>query len=464
MAVNGDSPQSDRFDRVDEFRAYAERRAEGGVAVPPLQLLPHERRLHVRQTLIEDNQARIENRPHGAQTKFDALASDLFSFFRGTALLYYRDHAGSDAHLPIVLTVGDVHPENFGVMPNSDGAPFFGVNDFDEAWAAPFSYDIKRGATGFWIVAAQHGDRKKDRRRIVHAFVRGYLDAMHAYAHDDRSSTFQFRHDNSPPMIRSLLQGAMTSRAGFLAKLVDPATTRFRPSKKRVPNSSRVPEFQDVVDRYVKANEMDGLLRRESFFRVLDVARKKGSGTASLGLDRFWVLIEGRSPEPDGCVVLEMKQTRRSALHGLVPADDVDPGGDHPASARRVVAAHQVHLVGGDPLYGFAEIDGRSFLVRERSPFKDEIDLDDLDTDDLAEYAGICGQALAQPHARSAAEAGIMAGDGERRVLSSIVPELFCSDVVEFAQVAADRVHDDHAIFRRDHACGAFRNRNRNRD
>ena len=34
-------------------------------------------------------------------------------------------------------------------MPNEDGAPFFGVNDFDEAWVAPFSYDVKRGAVGF---------------------------------------------------------------------------------------------------------------------------------------------------------------------------------------------------------------------------------------------------------------------------------------------------------------------------
>jgi hypothetical protein len=38
-----------------------------------------------------------------------------------------------------------------------------------------------------------------------------------------------------------------------------------------------------------------------------------------------------------------------------------------------------------------------------------------------------------------------------------IIPELFVSDVEEFAQVAAHRVYADHALFRRDHARGAFR-------
>lgn len=47
--------------------------------------------------------------------------------------------AGDDAWMPTVLTLGDVHPENFGVMPNADNVPIFSVNDFDEAYYAPFT-------------------------------------------------------------------------------------------------------------------------------------------------------------------------------------------------------------------------------------------------------------------------------------------------------------------------------------
>ncbi|MDN5859815.1 MAG: DUF2252 domain-containing protein [Pseudonocardia sp.] len=446
-----------QHDRSTQFREYAERRARGTVETPPLQLTAHERRIHVRQTLLEDHRARIENRPDGAQLKFDTLAGDAFTFFRGTALLYYRDHAGTDGQLPIVFTIGDAHPENFGVMANSDGAPFFGVNDFDEAWAAPFSYDVKRAAVGFWIAAAENGERRRDRRRIVASFVGGYFTALRAYSIDDRSSTFQFRLDNSPKMIRSLLKRSMTDRSEFLARYVDPETGGFRPSRKRVPHSSHVAEFQKVVNRYVKENDLGEVTRPKSFFRVLDVARKKGSGTGSLGLDRYWVLLEGWDADPNTCVVLEFKRARRSALHGLVPDNDVTSVEGEEESARRIVTAHGVHLVGGDPLYGFAEIDGRSFLARERSPYKGGMAVADLDLDEMITYADVCGHALAQPHARSDAETGIMEGSAETRILSSLTPELFCSDVVEFAEVAADRVYADLAMFREDQRNGAFR-------
>lgn len=445
-----------RYDRSAQFREYAQRRAEGSVVTPPLQLTPLERRSHVRQTLLEDHRNRIENRPEGAQLKFDTLARDPFRFFRGTALLYYRDHAGTDGDLPIVFTIGDVHPENFGVMTNSDGAPFFGVNDFDEAWAAPFSFDVKRGAVGFWIAATENGERKRHRRRIVRAFVDGYLDALRAYSLDDRSSTFQFRHDTSPDMIRSLLERSMTPRPEFLHGLVDPATGRFRPTRKRVPHTSHVEEFQEVVDRYVEANDLGGVPRPSSFFRVLDVARKKGSGTGSLGLDRYWALLEGWDDDPGSRVVLEFKKARRSALHGLVPTDDVAfVDGDEPA--RRIVTAHAVHLVDGDPLHGSAVIGGQSFLARERSPYKGSIEVADLDRHEMTTYAGVCGHALAQPHARSDEETGIMEGSAEERILSSITPPLFRADVVEFAEAAAERVYADHRLFREDQRRGAFR-------
>lgn len=451
------SVQQAPLDRSAQFRAYAERRASGSVEVPPLLLPPHERRLHVRQTLLEDHRERIENRPEAAQHKFDALAADPYVFFRGTALLYYRDHAGTDGHLPVVVTVGDVHPENFGVMANADGAPIFGVNDFDEAWAAPFSYDVKRGAVGFWIAAGRNGERKRDRRRIVRSFVEGYLGALRAYSVDNRAASFQFRLDNSPKIIRKLLERAMTDRETFLGSMVDLRTNRFVPSRKRVPDSSHVARFQKVVDRYVKDNDLGGIPRPKSFFRVLDVARKKGSGTGSLGLDRYWILLEGWDPDPAQSVVIELKKARRSALYGLVPVSDLVAEESDEESARRVVTAHGVHLVDGDPLYGFADLDGRSFVVRERSPYKEEIDVAELGLADLLDYAEVCGQALAQPHARSDEDTGIMEGSAERRILASIVPGLFVGDVVEFAEAAAGRVEADHALFRRDHGCGAFR-------
>lgn len=439
-------------DRSEAFKIYAEQRAKGHVTLPPVLLPERERRLHVRQTLREDHQFRIHNRPEGAQEKFDKLVDSAFSFFRGTALLYFRDYGGTDAHLPQVFTIGDVHPENFGVMPNEDGAPFFGVNDFDEAWVAPFSYDVKRGAVGFYIAAKENGLKKKHRRQVVRSFVQGYVRALIEFARDDQESTFQYRLDNSPDMIRALIEGSMQARAHFLEDLIDMEKEQFRPSDEIVPHSRHIKKFQRVIDTYRQENDIGGREKSKDFFQVKDVAIKKGSGTASLGLDRYFVLLQGWGERVQDDVVLEMKQARRSALYGLVPPNDFE----NEEKAEQVVTAHRVHLVGGDPFYGRAIIDKESFLVRERSPFKDDIDVGDLSKGELKTYADICGRALAQTHARSDQATGIMEGDAEKRILTSITRKLFCYDVVDFAESAAKRVYADHKLFKKDHALGAF--------
>src|SRR6056297_1260028 len=118
--------------RVEEFRALSEALSSGAAIVPPALLSGQARREHVRSTLREDHAIRIEERAPGAQVKFDVLAGDLFKFFRGTALLFYRDIVGQDGDMPTVMALGDVHPSNFGIMPDNNGAPIFGVNDFDE--------------------------------------------------------------------------------------------------------------------------------------------------------------------------------------------------------------------------------------------------------------------------------------------------------------------------------------------
>ena len=184
--------------RVEAFRTMAEARARGLTIFVPRHQTGNDRRLHLRQTIREDHESRIHRGPHGAQRKFQKLAGSLFAFFRGTALLFYRDMVSEDAWSPTVLALGDVHPENFGVMPSADNVPFFGVNDFDEAYFAPFTWDVKRGATGFLVACHEQGLSGKKSRKIMRHFVRGYVDGLRDYASNDRELSQQLRIDNSP--------------------------------------------------------------------------------------------------------------------------------------------------------------------------------------------------------------------------------------------------------------------------
>ncbi|HMQ53018.1 MAG TPA: DUF2252 family protein [Anaerolineae bacterium] len=448
------------LDRTKIFAEFAQKRAEGNLLVPPTLLSKEARRLHIRQTLREDHQFRLNNRPEGAQEKFDKLAKSPFTFFRGTALLYYRDYAGIDAHLPYVFTIGDVHPENFGVMPNEDGAPVFGIDDFDEAYIAPFSWDVRRGSVGFYIVAKENGLSRKNRDKIVRAFIGGYLEGLKEYARDDREKWHGYRIDTSPGMIKELLEEAQSGRKAFLADLIELDKERFVSSDKIVPHSKYIGKFQEAIDQYRQSKDIDER-GRAGHFKVKDVAIKKGSGTASLGLDRFFVLIDGPTDDPGDDIILEIKQARQSALHGLVPDRSNGKKGSNgqrknSKKAERIVEAHAVHLVGGDPYYGHATIDDISFLVRERSPYKHEIEVDDLSKAELKEYAEICGKVLAQTHARSDQDTGILEGEAEKQILSSINLKVFTEDMVRFAHRAAKRIYKDHQLFQKDHSLGAF--------
>ncbi len=444
--------------RFETFRRLANAVAGGEFVLRPRVLTGIERRLHVRRTLREDHRARIADGTEETASKFDQLSSSLFSFFRGTALLFYRDMAGDDAWMPTVLALGDVHPENFGIMPNISNVPIFSVNDFDEAYYAPFTWDLKRGAVGFMIAAETEGElKRKHRVSIVRHFVQGYIDNMQRLAREATEQEDEMRFDNAPKLIRKLFKDAHEERATWLRDdYLDETGRRFRSTDKLVPISSRINEFQQITDRLVRENDIEVPPRARASdatpMRVKDVAIRRGQGTASLGLDRYYVLIEG--PQGDGTddLIIEYKQARRSALAGLVPPNQYEMN----TRAERITHAQAVHLIRGDRFYGHIEFDGQSYLSRERAPFRDSIDLDDLSKSDWKQYARICGQVLAGVHALSD-EAGRVDYDIEPAIMDAIGPaELFTEDMVAFAEETADRVRRDHDMFCEDHARGAF--------
>jgi uncharacterized protein (DUF2252 family) len=451
--AGGDEPHA--TDRFDAYQEIARARARGVQLVLPRHLDGHDRRLHVRQTIREDHQQRIDEHSDGTTEKFDELASDLFSFFRGTCLLFYRDMAGDDAWMPTVMCLGDVHPENFGVMPSADDVPIFGVNDFDEAAFAPFTWDLKRGATGFTVSAAVEGGLgRKKRRKIVRRFVRGYVAGISEFGQHETELDHQIRLDTAPPLIRALIEGALQPRDEWLAEEHhDEYRRRFRiDDDELVPVTSRRDEFQEIIERFVSDNDVD-VPARAGDMQVKDVAMRKGAGTASLGLPRYYVLIEGVRGDGTDDLVLELKRARRSALAGLVPPES----GGGAGSGDRIAHAQTVQIVRGDVFYGSVEIGGLSFMTRERAPYRDDIDLDELSKSEWKEYAETCGRALAHAHSLSDDQTEQVGGDLESRILDAIGnPELFAEDIVRYAEDAADRLGQDHDHFRADHVLGAF--------
>jgi hypothetical protein len=79
--------------------------------------------------------------------KHDQIASDPFAFLRAT---FFRCAKRIEtllpelAEAPSVLSVGDTHLENFGTWRDNEGRLVWGINDFDEAAAIPYPFDLVR--------------------------------------------------------------------------------------------------------------------------------------------------------------------------------------------------------------------------------------------------------------------------------------------------------------------------------
>lgn len=275
---------------------------------------------------------------------------------------------------------------------------------------------------------------------------------MEQYAAKKTEKADAFRMDNSPKVIKRLFKEAWEDRKTWLwDDYLDPSGKGFRASKKLQPLSSEIDKFQKAVNDLAKTNELD-VPDRSPDLRVKDVCVRHGQGTASLGLPRFYVLLEGPSKDATDDIVVEFKKARPSALEGLVPPSDFDAGSE----AERIAHGQKVQLAHGDVFYGAVEIGGESYMSRERAPFRDDIDLDELSKKTWRAYAHACGQALAQAHALSD-DAGQIDYDVEPSIIAACEPrELFVEDLLRFTVETADRLKLDHRGFVEDFEIGAF--------
>ncbi|MFM6845202.1 MAG: DUF2252 family protein, partial [Dolichospermum sp.] len=87
--------------------------------------------------------------PELLKLKYKKLATDPFSFFRGTCHLFYEDlYENSGMNLaPLTWICGDLHLENFGSYKGNNRLVYFDINDFDEAVIAPCTWEIVRFIT-----------------------------------------------------------------------------------------------------------------------------------------------------------------------------------------------------------------------------------------------------------------------------------------------------------------------------
>lgn len=428
--------------------------------VHPAQLFGKARAQHVVSALLTYNQGIIENNPKGANSKFEKLNQSPFVFLRGTADLMYQDFEGTDGDKPVVLCMGDVHLENYGVMETESGDLIWGLNDFDEADFAPFIWDVKRGATSTILAANENDFDSKDCFMLAQSFASAYLRAIQ-YGLGKKKIKVTFDILNAPKLIKKTIKKALKVQPSkwlekdYLQPDVIPPQFKKTDEIQPLPKSlvkQRAMVIEKALENYLASLRSMHQTDLEKI-EVLDLATKTGSGTGSIGLWRYYALVKAFRAGHTELLILEIKQERPSVLTPYVPKGPLL----FPSEGSRVAFAENIQLPKANHYYGYTTLFQIGYLVRERSPHKKSVKLKKLTKfKDFESYVQACGSALAFAHLRANLALNEEGPETNKRMLLSIDPDTFAGELAYFSITMANRVIQDWKSFKKAFLKGLF--------
>jgi uncharacterized protein (DUF2252 family) len=305
--------------------------------------------------------------PERLALKYLEMCKSPFSFFRGSAHLFWEDLSARQSALPGSPTVsacGDLHLENFGSFQGNNGLSYFDINDFDEAALAPSSWELSRFVASVYVAAPTLGFSRANANELVKLFLEAYRTALgHGKAH-------LLERDTATGMVKTLLEQVKKRKRQLLVE----SRTSWKQGKRRLRLDGKHTLAATDDQRSDVARWLDKFARSQSdasFFKILDVARRV-AGVGSLGLDRYVVLVRGDGGR-DGNAIIDAKWPAPSSLARFEkigqPRWKSEPD--------RVVAVQQ-RMQGTTPaLLDAVKIGRGGYVLRELQPSKDRLTLKD---------------------------------------------------------------------------------------
>jgi uncharacterized protein (DUF2252 family) len=297
------------------------------------------RTAEITSVLARADEPLIRARPELVAGKYARMAADRYSFFRGIVPLslhdFRADAFGPSAFAldgPLAPSVGDPHPENFGLLRAADGSLALEPNDFDGADMAPYLWDVRRLCTGMALAAhlANPDDAEVQKktaaaaREIARAAAQGYAEAIQALAKGaprervdgpgrDEILKDLFGRGNRDFVAQSELSDLTVVEGGkrhLKRGILDPEEpTQWLgelPADARAALPEAIRKYRETLIAPPPA----------AFFELIDAAREYGSGVASWPRVRVLLLVRGPTDDPHDDVVLELKELADSGLGG----------------------------------------------------------------------------------------------------------------------------------------------------
>lgn len=370
------------------------------------------RRHFIETVLHEFDVERMKLDATRRKAKYAAMQESPYRFFRGSAYLFYYDVTKipslyhTPAHKPVWIQ-GDMHMDNFGCFQNEAGDIVFDANDFDEGYVGSYLYDILRMNVSIALYADAEGHTPEEQRAFIREFTESYYEQLARFvAKKEDPSTLTFTEDNTKKPISKVLRKLEKRKHNHLLADITYSNEQGErvfcfDDEVRPVTGDEAEQIRAVMRDYMSTLEAKHVPNADHF-RIKDIARKYGSGTASIGLSRYYILIEG-GQEAGGFddLVLEMKEARPPVPAYFLPYNDVF-WAEHPHQGERVVATQKAMHHLKDPYLGYTTIGDKEFYIRERSPYKKKVKQKDLVANkDYKRTVATMGRVAAKIHTRA---------------------------------------------------------------
>lgn len=412
----------------------------------------------------------IRARPALAAGKYTRMATGPFQFFRGTVPVFRNDMRSGmstlaissfDLDVPLVPSLGDPHPENFGALRASDGSLALEPNDFDAADRAPYLWDVRRLAAGMAVAALESNPEDDGARAlaaasradIVRAAISAYRDGIERAAAgqppgritDSTSAIVAdlFRRSDRDQAIRRELDELTVladGRRAFVRGGIDPEDAQSVYADLPAAALAALPA---AIERWRTSLAVP--LPHEQT-ALLDAVRVFGSGVSSWPRIRAHLLLRGPTDDPGDDIVLELKEltdSSSSATYGV--------GIYYDSASERVVRGARSAWARPDaePFWGWTEFLGFPCQIRLETEGQKGVKVERMaDEEGTVESITALGKDLGTIVARVHAS-GDKGVENARAIWKRIArdPARFVEEQVVIGVAYGDLVVADHARF-----------------
>lgn len=319
-------------------------------------------------------------------TKMTKMAVSAFSFYRGTAHVFYQDTKNTstwpaswytNVYTNGVWIDGDMHLQNMGGFRDAKGNAVFDLNDFDEGYWGSYTWDLRRMSVAILLAAEEQGISSTDRQTLVKNFIDSYATQIAAFKGNDSELSYNLTTSNTNGIVKDTIQAANgKTRSSLLAKYtaVSSGLRYFMTLSGSLQpvSSATFTAIKASMPAYI--NSIASSKRKSNSYYVLkDAAQRLGAGTGSLGRYRYYLLIDGSTTATDDDVILEMKQQTDSAV-SIAAAGNMPSWVYDYHNGERMIKSMKAMLSNTDELLGFTTLNSLPFSLSERSPYQEDFD------------------------------------------------------------------------------------------